>query len=112
MLVILAGLALPIVAIIALVMAIGTRDRVRLIETRLAGIEAALAAGAVPRAAPPAEAPSAPPQPPPEPIPQTVAEPIAPPEPAPAEPAPGAAAPTVPELPAAEPGFEERFGTR
>ena len=111
-LVILAGLALPIVAIIALVMAIGTRDRVRLIETRLAGIEAALAAGAVPRAAPAAEAPSAPPQQQPEPIPQTVAEPIAPPEPAPVEPAPVAAAPTVPELPAAEPGFEERFGTR
>ena len=89
-LVILAGLALPIVAIIALVIAIGARDRVRLIETRLAGIEAALAAGAVASRGTgrgSAERPTAPP----EPIPQTVAEPIAPPEPAPVEPAPVAA---------------------
>ena len=34
------------------------------------------------------------------------------PAPAPAEPAPGGAVPTVPELPAIEPSFEERFGTR
>ena len=35
-----------------------------------------------------------------------------PPEPAPAEPSPGGAPLTVPEMPAIEPSFEERFGTR
>ena len=84
-LVALAGLALPIMAIIALVMAIGARERIRVIERRLAGLESALAAGAMPRAAPATEAPGARPQPPPEPIAQTGAEAIVPPEPAPAE---------------------------
>ena len=99
-------------AIIALVMAIGARERIRLIERRLAGLESALAAGAMPRAAPATEAPGARPQPPPEPIVQTGADAIVPPEPAPAEPSPGGAPLTVPEMPAIEPSFEERFGTR
>ena len=104
--------AFPVVAIVALVMAIGARDRIRRLETQLAAIGAQLAAGGPTAASAAAETPRAQPEIRPEPIPTAIAEPIAPPQPAAAEPEPSAPSVTAPEPPAAEPGFEERFGTR
>jgi len=113
---ILAAIAMPVVAIIALVTALGSRDTLRRIELRLHAVETELARlrGARPAAAPeaaPAARPAA--EPTSAAIPETVAEPIAPPapiEPQPAAPPPPAVEPVA--VPAAQPGFEERFGTR
>jgi len=93
----LAAVAMPVVAIIALVMAIGSRDALRKLELRLYAVETELTRQ---RSARPAAAPEA--EPTPAVTQQTVAEPIGPPPPA-VEPV---------AAPVAQPGFEERFGTR
>jgi uncharacterized membrane protein len=105
-LLIVAVLAIPVLAIIAIVMAVGTRERLKRLEFRLARLERWLEerAGDLPLPAPAA---------PPEPLPQPAAapqvgkappppEPEAPPLPAP--PSPAAAKPKI--------SLEERFGTQ
>jgi uncharacterized membrane protein len=107
---VLAAVAMPVVAIIALVTAIGARDELRRLALRLAAVEAELTPR---RSTRPAAEPAAEPAPRPEAeptsaaIPQAPDAPIAP--PAPAEPPP-AQPPAI--VPVAQPGFEERFGTR
>jgi uncharacterized membrane protein len=98
-------LAIPVLAIVAIVMAVGTRERIKRLEFRLTRLERWLEerAGDLPLPAPAA---------PPEPLPEAAApqaekapsppEPEAPPLPAP--PAPAAAKPKI--------SLEERFGTQ
>jgi uncharacterized membrane protein len=122
-LLVLSLLAVPIVTIVGVVMAIGTRSRLRalerqvdLIERRLVALSAAAAAPSRPPERP-SEQPAAP-EPPgrPEPVsappPETPPiRPTAPPKPA-AQPA-RARPPTAPAAPARPAmGFEERFGTQ
>ncbi len=102
-------LAVPVLAVIAIVMAVNTRLRLTRIESRFAGIEAELArlAGG---AAPAETAPGALPEPPPEAIEEAQAEPaeIAP----PFEPE-VVAVPSAPKQPAPKKiSLEERFGTQ
>jgi uncharacterized membrane protein len=109
-------LAFPIIAIVALVKAVGLGDQLRRLETRLAGLERRTAAPepapspAAPVAEPvppkPAEPAAAPPQPEP---PIAAVSPIAPPHVPPTPPAAPAAA-SAPAAPAMS--FEERLGTQ
>lgn len=118
-LVVLGAVALPVLAIVALVLAINAREHMRRLEMRIAGLEARLSAGL------PTAPAAAQPTPRPEPAPPAASEPAlfsslgrapavadatprASAEPPPPPPPP----PSVPELPTASPGFEERFGTR
>ena len=110
----------PVLAIVAMVMAIGARGRVNALEFRLAALERqrAQAAAAAPAMAPPApEAPRPEPRPAaatPPPLPATP-PPLPPPAPTP-PPIPRPAPVSAPHAPpaAAQPDitFEERFGTR
>jgi uncharacterized membrane protein len=103
-------LSFPIVAIVALVMAVNLRDRLRIVEDRLALLAppAAGASGTAPAAAPA----TAPPEPPP---PKAAApQPGAPPpqpEPAAARPPPPAPA-SAAVASSGRTSFEEQFGTR
>jgi uncharacterized membrane protein len=117
---VLAALAFPVVAIVALVKAVGLRDLVRRLESRVATLEQRLmAAGDVspqgrpvtapPQAAAPAEFTPTPP-PPPAPAAAPPPLPLPPPLPPSATSVPVSAAPTP--LPPPSIGFEERFGTR
>lgn len=113
-------LSFPIVAIVGLVIAIGARDRVRLLEQRFADFQKAQPAAPIEVAA--AQQPPAPATPPAPTVtpPSHPAEPI--PAAIPAEPIPtqAAAAASVPPIPPVEPataaapamGFEERLGTQ
>ncbi len=108
-------LAFPILAIVALVMAIAARGRVNALEQRLAALERprAQAAAAPAMAPPPPEAPRPAAAPPPPPVTPSPVMPPPPPRPAPVThpiPVPAVPAPAA----AAEPAitFEERFGTR
>lgn len=102
-------LALPVVAIVALVKALGARDEIRRVERRLAALERRLAPDAPGAAAAPAQEPVAP----------VAAERAKPAQasvreekvskPASEAPAPP---PGPPAAKPAGPGFEERFGTR
>jgi uncharacterized membrane protein len=115
---VLAALAFPVIAVVALVMIISLRDLVRRLDARVATLERGLAvsvpASRKATAAPPTEPQPAPkPQRPPPPS-AASAEPPAPPRPPPI-PQPGS--PPIAPPPAASPppraiSFEERFGTR
>jgi uncharacterized membrane protein len=113
-------LAFPVIAIIALVKALGAGDRLHRLDLRLAALERQMAAPGPP----PAPAPEAPPtEPPPtaevaaQPIVEEPVEPVPPPserEPPVAVPSPAAppppAAPAAPAAPSMS--FEERLGTQ
>ena len=105
-LLIVAVLAIPVLAVVAIIMAAGARDRIRRLELRTVWLEARIAElqGEAP---PAAEAPPVLPEP------QTIAMPKAEPSPPPAEPEPPAAAPAPPPS-VAKPkiSLEERFGTQ
>ena len=103
-------IAFPVLAIVAFVMALGNRERLKRLEFRLAGIEAKLAglAGEAPAPAPAPPAP-APWEPLPAEEPEAKAEEKAPPPPEPETPVPPPAAP-IPSRPKAS--LEERFGTQ
>jgi uncharacterized membrane protein len=106
-------LAFPIAAIVGVVMAVGTRERLRGLERRLAMLERRIEGWSAAAAAPPQPAPQAEPVVAPAPPPSAPA-PSPPPEPAP-EGAPAvrpasSAPPRRPAPPAM--GFEERFGTQ
>ena len=105
-LLIVAVLAIPVLAVAAIIMAAGARDRIRRLELRTVWLEARIAElqGEAP---PAAEAPPVLPEP------QTIAMPKAEPSPPPAEPEPPAAAPAPPPS-VAKPkiSLEERFGTQ
>ena len=116
-------LVVLVLAIVGVVLGIGTRDRIRTLEFRLALIERRLregAAGAALPEPPPAAAP--PPQPAAPPVAelpptQTAMPPVPPPQPEPpSRPEPAAAPPSPPPPPegpsAPGPSFEERFGTQ
>ena len=115
-LLILVALAIPILAVVAIVVAVGAKGRVNLLEARLRALEERLTQGgaASPKVTPAPVAPA--PEPPPAAIPPVVetAEPIA--EPAPAAASEPAQPPPTPPPPAApppeRPSFEERFGTQ
>jgi uncharacterized membrane protein len=119
-------LAIPIAAIVGLVMTIGTRDRLLALERELRALERRLDGPPARLAAPPStpQTPAAPTSAvepeaissPPRPAPAAHAPPAEPPVSAPPQPAPepgrtlppaSAAAPTAPPM-----GFEERFGTQ
>ena len=114
-------LAVPVIAIVALVKAVGASDRILRLERRIGELESRLAEAirATP-ARPPEEAPEQPSQraAEPEPLPETVATPIAEQEPPTApEPEPEPVSEPTPQTstPASSfpaPSFEERFGTR
>jgi uncharacterized membrane protein len=103
-------LSFPIIAIVALVMAVNLRDRLRVVEGQLA-LLAQRPAGAPAAAPQPAAAPlpGAPPEPAPSAAPATT-----PPGPAPASATapPPPPAPPPPAGPEQQISFEERFGTR
>jgi uncharacterized membrane protein len=119
-------LAFPVIAIVGLVIAIGARDRVRILEAQFATFKnahpQAAAAVSSPAEAPPAAISTAAPMPGPEPVrpaepPPTAipVEPVAPPPPMAVPPVP----PTAPPPPTEPPGpselamgFEERLGTQ
>ncbi len=109
---VIAALAFPVLAVVALIKAVGVSDLVRRLEHRVAALEHRLSlTGALPRPAP--SPPAAPVEPPPLP-PEAQAPPPLPPE---VSAAPAASVPASPApAPAASPqpaiGFEERFGTR
>jgi len=126
-LLVLAALAFPIIAIAALVMAIGAQGRVETLERRLTALEHQRASGpaaAAPAATVASRAPPPQPTPPAQPAaasPARVTAPPAAPTPAPAAaptPVPATAhaptpPPTIPPPPAPPAmSFEERFGTR
>ncbi|HEY6257984.1 MAG TPA: DUF2339 domain-containing protein [Xanthobacteraceae bacterium] len=102
-------LAVPIAAIVGVVMAIGTRDRLRGLERRLALIERRIDGSAAAGAAP---APPRPAEHPPERVATPAPESPAAPAPSPPKPAPPSrpAVPTAPAPPRM--GLEERFGTQ
>jgi uncharacterized membrane protein len=118
-------LALPIIAIVALVKAVGLGAEMRRVEARLAALERGAAASAPSAAstqkpAAPAPTPTSPPAPAVEPLAEPVApteaeppiaaaSPIAPP-PSPPTPPPATAAAAAPAAPAMS--FEERLGTQ
>ena len=103
-------IAIPVLAIVGVVMAVGTRERLKRLEFRLTGLEARLAGIA-------GEAPS--PLPSSGPVPETLQAAVQEPEvkaeeaPPPPKPEPPASAPTPP-VAAARPkiSLEERFGTQ
>ena len=121
-------LALPVVAIVALVMSVGNRNRLRVLDQRFIALEHRLIAAGAGAVAPPtaSEAEPIPSASPPEPIPQpeamvpdepaatSHAEPIAPDEAvAPEAAAPPAPEPTAAHRPAAPAmSLEERLGTQ
>jgi uncharacterized membrane protein len=121
-LLVLAALAIPILALVAIVVAIGAKGRVDSLEARLRALEQRSAQGGAAAAPTVAPAPAPPPEPTPAPIP-TVAAAIEPAaaepsaaapsavEPAPPQPPPGPP-PPPPVPPAERPSFEERFGTQ
>ena len=98
--IVVAVLAIPVLAVVSIVMAMGTRERIKRLEFRIAGLEARLA-GAGGEAAPLEPVPSALP----EPVPDTASETAAP----PAEPV---APPPVATAPKPKVSLEERFGTQ
>jgi uncharacterized membrane protein len=111
---VLALLAFPVIAIIALVKALGANERLSRLEFQLKTLEGRLAAGAAAATTPAGAAPA------PAMAPAPTAEPMltAPPAPKPLVP-PIAAATPIPPSPAAapaparsRPGLEERFGTQ
>jgi uncharacterized membrane protein len=117
-------LAFPIIAIVALVKAVGLGDQLRRLDARLATVERWVSAGMTPVAAAPEPAPS-PAAPVAEPVPEKPAEPAAqPPQPDPPIAAISPIAPPhVPRTPPAAPAaasapaapsmsFEERLGTQ
>jgi uncharacterized membrane protein len=116
-----AAVAIPMIAIAALVVALSQRGAVRRLEQRLQALELSRAQGPLPQAAAPAPQRPAAIMPPPPP-PAMVAEPItearsdaAPESPAPPPLPPPPSVPRVsasPPPPARAAGFEERFGTR
>jgi uncharacterized membrane protein len=113
-LLILSALAIPLMALIALTTAAGTKSRVNALELRLRALEQRLAPGLAAGPAAPAHAPPEPQAAPPPitPAPITAAEePAAAPPPA-AEPAAPQVPPSPPPAPVARPSFEERFGTQ
>lgn len=113
-LLILSALAIPLMALIALTTAAGTKSRVNALELRLRALEQRLAPGLAAGPAAPAPAPPEPQAAPPPitPAPITAAEePAAAPPPA-AEPAAPQVPPSPPPAPVARPSFEERFGTQ
>ncbi|MGJ3264381.1 MAG: DUF2339 domain-containing protein [Salinarimonas sp.] len=115
LLIALAVLALPVLAIAAFVLAYNARQRVRALEGRLVAAERALAAVRVAPPPPPqAEQPEAEETPVVDPAPP-IEIPAAPPEQAAAAPPPPPPPPPPEAIltpPAARPGLEERFGTR
>ncbi len=107
---VIAVLAFPVLAVIALIKAVGVGDLARRLEQRVAALEHRLSlAGELPRPAP--SPPAAPVESPPLP-PEAQAPPPLPPEvsAAPATSVPTSTAPATSPQPAI--GFEERFGTR
>jgi uncharacterized membrane protein len=115
-LLILGALAIPVLALVALTTAAGTKSRVNALELRLRALEERVVWGGPAQTAAPARAASEPQPAPPPPI--TQAAPIAPaeepaaaPPPAP-EPAAPQLPPTPPPAPVHRPSFEERFGTQ
>lgn len=108
--IVLAVLAIPVLAIVAIVMAAGARERIKRLERRIGVLEARLGriaeeapfAGEPPQLRPAAAAPP----------PETIAAP-SPAEPSRAEPIPAAPQPPPPLKPAKPKiGLEERFGTQ
>jgi len=95
--------AFPVLAIVALVLAIGARERLRKLEFKLAGLEGQLS-GLAPRPAPA-------PTPAPEAVKEREAKIEEPAPPAPEEPPATAPAPSVPP-PEPHISLEERFGTQ
>ena len=114
-LLILSALAIPVLALIALTTAAGTKSRVNALEFRLRALEQRLALGGAVQAAAPARVPPEPQPAPPSITPSTPpippAEPAAAPPPA-AEPVAPQTPPSPPPVPARRPSFEERFGTQ
>ena len=129
----LAALAIPVIAIAALVVALSQFSAVRRLDERLRALEFARAPGLLPQGAAPTAAPPQPltPAPTPASTPQTEAAPApateaaevpasGPGSPAAPPPLPPSPPPSVPPVSAASPppppprsiGFEERFGTR
>jgi uncharacterized membrane protein len=112
-------LAFPIIAIVALVKAVGAGDQLRRLDARLAGLERRVSAGLAPAAAAP-EPPPSPAAPVAEPVPPKPAEPAAPPPErasaiaavSPIAPPPPAAPATPPQPTAPAMSFEERLGTQ
>jgi uncharacterized membrane protein len=119
-------LAIPIASIVGMVMTVGTRSRLRVLEQQLNRLQRrfdALPDPVVTPARPPDQAPTRPPQPPAEPAvsvpppdvppPRPPAEPPAPPPPRAAPQPARTTPPTAPPSPAQPAmGFEERFGTQ
>lgn len=103
-----AVIALPVLAVVSFVMSIGTRDRLKPLEFRIAGLEAKLAA-LTGEALAPKPAPGALPEPSPEAAGKAEAEEVEPPTKAAAPPA---AAPAPPAAAKPKIGLEERFGTQ
>jgi uncharacterized membrane protein len=113
-LLILAALAIPVLALVALTTAAGTKSRVNALELRLRALEERLVWGGPAQAAAPAPvAPEPRPAPPITPVPPVAPaeEPAAASPPAP-EPVAPQAAPSPPPAPVRRPSFEERFGTQ
>jgi uncharacterized membrane protein len=104
-LLVLAALAIPLLALVALTTAAGVKARVDSLELRLRALERQLAQGG---AAAPTPEPAPPPQPAPAPVAPAAARAEPAPEPTPAPPPPSAPAP----IPPVRPSFEERFGTQ
>ena len=122
----LAALAFPVIAIVALVMTISLRDLVRRLDARLGNVERELAhrvtapaqitAVVAPEPQPPAAPATAPAE---SPASVSPSPPLAPPQPpSPQPPSPQLGPASVPPVPAVSPAppravsFEERFGTR
>jgi len=113
--VVIAALAFPVLAIIALIKAIGIGDLVRRLDLRVATLERQLTlAGELPRQDQPVSSPApAPIEPPPPPRESQVPPPLPPAaSPAPVTSVPVSPAPTPSASPQPAIGFEERFGTR
>ena len=118
----LVALAFPILAIVGIVMAVGTRDRLRALEFRLAGIERRAAGLSAPPAAAERQSAEPPPEPDitssPEAHPPTPEEPSAPRPEEPSTPPSSRDEPAAATSPAAAPpappgiSLEERFGTQ
>jgi uncharacterized membrane protein len=110
-LLILSALALPVLALVALTTAAGTKSRVNALEFRLRALEERLAWGGAAQAAAPARVPPEPQPAPPSITPSTPPVPLAEPAAAPPPVAPQTP-PSPPPAPARRPSFEERFGTQ
>jgi uncharacterized membrane protein len=113
--VVIAALAFPVLAIIALIKAIGIADLIRRLELRVATLERRLTLGDdLPRQNQPVSSPAAAPSGPPPLPPEFQAPPPMPPEASlpPATSVPVSPTPTLSASPQRAIGFEERFGTR